>query len=131
LGVFDLQDYIENDVLPEVAGGLGGACGGALINSIPTELDCNAAASVYLAGRFSAAELDAIREGPRKHLACSLIPPPPLQTLPARMIAFAYLHCEAAERQAARHGFPVASMLRAMYPQAPALWSLLEKGVRH
>ena len=50
--IFDLQDFIEDDVLPEIAGGLDG-CAGGLINTVPSEMDCNAAASVYIAGRFS------------------------------------------------------------------------------
>jgi hypothetical protein len=58
-GIFDLQDFIENEILPEIAGGLDG-CGGWLINTIPSEMDCNAAASVYIAERFSADEIQMI-----------------------------------------------------------------------
>lgn len=43
VGIFDLHDFIERDILPEIAGGLDGR-GGGLINIIPTEMDCNAAA---------------------------------------------------------------------------------------
>jgi hypothetical protein len=128
LGIFDLHDFIENDVLPEVAGGLGAECKpGVLINAIPTEMDCNAAASVYVSKRFSAAEVQAIRDSDRRALACSLLPPPPPETLPARMVAFAFVHRSAVEAHAARHGFPVASIL-GMY-SATALWARLEQGL--
>lgn len=64
-GVFDLQDFLENDVLSEVAGGLDG-CGGGLINAVPTEIDSNAAASVFISARFPAHEVQALRTGPRR-----------------------------------------------------------------
>jgi hypothetical protein len=126
VGIFDLHDFIEYDVVQEIAGGLDG-CGGGLINTIPTEMDCNAAASVYVAGRFSHAEIQAIRNGPQRYLACSLIPPLPPETLPARMVAFAYIHRAAVDRHAARRGFPVAMLLRAVHAKAPAYWARLEK----
>jgi hypothetical protein len=129
LGVFDLHDFLEYDVLPEVAGGLDG-CAGTLINSIPDEMDCNAAASVYLAGRFGDAEVQAVRDGPRRYLACSLLLPPPPETLPARMIAFAFVHRAAVERHAARRNFPVASILGAVDGNAPSLWNRLEDGLQ-
>jgi hypothetical protein len=59
--ITDLHDFVEHDVLPEVAGGLNG-CGGALINTIPTEVDCNAAASVYIGERFSELDVQAVRD---------------------------------------------------------------------
>jgi hypothetical protein len=125
-GIFDLQDFIENDILPEIAGGLDG-CAGWLINTIPSEMDCNAAASAHISDRFSVADIQPIRDGPKKYLACSLIPPLPPETLPARMIAFAYLHGAALDRHAARRGFPVSSILRSVYPPAGALWKRLEE----
>ncbi|MCW2984179.1 MAG: hypothetical protein JWR63_1749 [Conexibacter sp.] len=127
LAIFDLQDFIEHDVLPEVVGGLDGCQAGALINTIPTEMDCNAAASVYISKRFSAAEVQAIRDSDRRPLACSLLPPPPPETLPARMVAFAFVHLSAVEAHAARRGFPVASIVR-MY-SARELWERLEQGL--
>jgi hypothetical protein len=128
LGIFDLHDFIEYDILPEIAGGLDG-CGGGLINTVPTEMDSNAAASVYVADRFDTAELQPIRRGPRRYLACSLVPPPPPETLPARMVAFAWIHRVAVERHAARRGFSVESILRSVYPRAPAFWERLEQGL--
>jgi hypothetical protein len=126
LGIFDLHDFIEQDVLPEVAGGLDG-CAGGLINRIPTEIDCNAAASVYIAERFGAAAIQALRDGPRRYLACSFIPPLAPETLPARMIAFAFVHRAAVERHAARRGFSVAAILRVVHPHAAEYWAHLEQ----
>jgi hypothetical protein len=131
LGIFDLHDFIEHDLLPEVAGGLGAECKpGALINTIPTEMDCNAAASVYISQRFSPAEAQAIRDSDRRALACSLLPPPPAETLPARMVAFAFVHRAAVERHAERRGFSVALILGSVDGDAPALWARLEAGLR-
>jgi hypothetical protein len=124
--ITDLHDFVEHDVLPEVAGSLDG-CGGALINAIPTEVDCNAAASVYIAERFSEPEVQAVRDDRnRRQLACSLLPPPAFDTLPARMIAFAYIHRAAVEAHAERRGFDVRSILR-LYDGADDLWQLLEQ----
>lgn len=127
VGIFELHDFIEYDVLQEIAGGLDG-CGGGLINTIPTEMDCNAAASVYIACRFSDAEIQPIRGGPQRYLACSLIPPLPPETLPVRMVAFAFVHRAAVERFAARRGSSVAWILRTVHSAAPAVWAQLEAG---
>lgn len=123
LGVFDVQDFIE-DVMTEVAGGLDG-CAGGLINSIPTEMDCNPAASVYVIARFSDLDVQALRDGARRSLVCSLIPPPSPQTLPARMMAFAFTHRAAVERHADRHGFSVDSILSTLPRDACAVWQRL------
>jgi hypothetical protein len=128
VGVFDLQDFIENGVLAEVAGGLNG-CAGGLINAVPTEVDCNAAASVYITGRFANDAVEPLRSGPRRALACSLIPPAPHDTLVARMIAFAYVYRAAVERHCARRGFPVPEILDTVYRGASAFWERLEQGV--
>jgi hypothetical protein len=127
LGILDIQDFVEADVLPEVAGGLKG-CAGGLINSIPTEMDCNAAASVYVMSRFAEDEIQALRDGSRRNLVCSLIPPPPVATLPARMIAFAFIHGSAVERCAERRGFSVEAILSTLPPEALAIWARLVKG---
>jgi hypothetical protein len=126
VGVFELQDFIEYDLLPEIAAGLDG-CRGWLINTIPSEMDCNAAASVYIAGRFSDAEIQPIRNGQNRYLACSRIPPLPPETLPARMTAFAYIHRSAVERIAARRGHPAATVLRSVYAKAQAYWVRLDE----
>jgi hypothetical protein len=128
LGIFDLHDFIEHDILPEVAGGLDGRAGG-LINTIPTEMDCNAAASVYISKQFSATDVQAIRDSGRRYLACSLLPPPPPGTLPARMIAFIYLHRAAFERHAERRGFSTGAILRSVYSEGREFWARLDLGL--
>lgn len=129
VGIGDLHDFLEHAVLPEVAGDLDG-CAGALINSLPDEIDCNAAASIYVASRFSAAEVQAIRDGPRQNLVCSLIPPAPPETLPARMVAFAFVYRAAVERYARRSDFSATAIVGLAHNLAPALWARLEEGLR-
>ena len=124
--IFELQDFLEYDVLKEIAGALDG-CGGGLINTIPSEMDCNAAASVYIARRFSNAEIQPIRNGPNRYLACSLLPPLPRDTLPARMTAFAYIHRATVDRIAVRRGYSAAMVLRSVHPKAQAYWVRLEE----
>jgi hypothetical protein len=126
--IFDLQGFIEDDVLAEIAGGLDG-CNGGLINTVPSEMDCNAAASVYIAGRFTPAEIQPIRNGPNRFLACSLIGPLPPEMLPSRMIAFAYVHRAAVERHAERRGFSVTSILFSLDRNARDYWVRLEQGM--
>jgi hypothetical protein len=121
VGVSDLQDFIENDVLCEVAGGLDG-CAGGLINAVPTEIDCNAAAAIYIAGRFSPDELAHLRNGDRRFLACSLIPPASHDTLIVRMIAFVYIYRAAVERHCARRDFPVPMILDSVHRGAGDIW---------
>lgn len=109
-----------------MAGGLKG-CAGALINSMPDEIDCNAAAAVYVRRRFSPADVQAIRDGSRRYLVCSPRRP---KTLPARMVAFAFVYREAVERHAKRRNFSAASILGSVHGYAEALWARLEEGLR-
>jgi hypothetical protein len=85
--IFDLQQLLEGGVLPYRAVLLEG-CAGSLINGVPTEIDANAAASVYVSARFTAEEVGALRGGDRRPLACSLVGPEQFETLPARMVAY-------------------------------------------
>jgi hypothetical protein len=126
--IFDLQGFIEDDILPEIVGGLDG-CAGGLINTVPSEMDCNAAASVYIMRRFSPAEIHPLRTGRNRFLACSLIGPPPPETLPRRMVAFAYVHRAAVERHAERRGFPVTTILFTLDRSARDYWVRLDEGL--
>ena len=125
--ICDMRDFVLEHVLREVAHDLDG-CGG-LVNQIPTEIDCNAAASVYVASRFPAEEVQKLRDGQRRHLACSLIPPAPPETLPARMVAFAFVYRAAVERHAQRRGETLSSLLSSLDPKAPDVWAQLEAGL--
>ena len=123
--IFDLQDFIENDVLTEIAGGLDG-CGGGLINH--PERDGLQRSSIGLHREpVQLAEIQPIRNGPNRFLACSLIGPLPPETLPTRMIAFAYIHRAAVERHAERRGFSVTSILFSLDRKARDYWVRLEE----
>jgi hypothetical protein len=126
--IFDLQHFLERDVLPHKAGGLDG-CAGSLINAVPTEIDANAAASVYITGRFTEDDLATLRQSQRSSLGCSIIGPEPFDSLPARMIAFAFIHRSAVHALAAVSERPVADMLDERFPDAAALWARLEQGL--
>jgi hypothetical protein len=121
LAIFDIQDYLENSVLPEVAGGLDG-CAGGLINSIPTEMDANAAASIYLTSRFDADDLTRLRNSERRYLACSLLPPAAPSTLLVRMAAFAVVHRGGVEAHAARTPFTAEAILGSVNTELGRLW---------
>jgi hypothetical protein len=86
--IFKLYDFIKDDALPYRAGGLDG-CAGDLINAIPSEIDANAAASMHLWERHPD-EVARICDSNCRALACSLVGPEPFETLPARMVAFAF-----------------------------------------
>jgi hypothetical protein len=127
--ITQLQDFIEHGVLPYAAGGLDG-CAGGLVNTIPTEVDCNAAASVYIAGRFSPDEVQRIRDGDRRALACSLLPPDPPETLPARMLAFAFIYRGAVIAYAAQQGSEVGEVIDGYFGDGAAeTWARLEAGM--
>jgi hypothetical protein len=124
-----LQHFIEREVLPHKAGSLDG-CGGQLVNSIPTEIDCNAAAAVYVSARFTGEEVDALRGGDRRQLACSHLPPEPAETLPARMLAFAFVHRSAVAAYANARGVKVADLLDGYFGDgATWIWARLEAGL--
>lgn len=102
LGPHDLA----RDVLSVIAGGLDG-CAGLLLNSLPVEMDCNAAASVYVWRRFSHDELAPLLNDDRRRLVCSRVPPQHPRTLRARSVAFMFIHRQAAEKLGAlrcQHG---------------------------
>lgn len=103
-------------------------CASALADAGLRPMACGAA-PVYVANRFSADEVQAIRGGSRHQLACSPIPPPSPETLPSRMIAFAFVYRAAVERHAELAGFSIAKILNTLHPRAPDLWARLEQGL--
>jgi hypothetical protein len=128
--IFDLQRFIENCVLPYRAALLEG-CGGPLVNGVPTEIDCNAAASVYVSARFTAEEVATLRSGRRKPLACSLVGPEPFETLPTRMVAYVHIHRSCAEAYVKEYEpqRSVSELLEERYPDAAEVWAYLERGL--
>jgi hypothetical protein len=129
-GIFDLQRLLEEGVLPYRAALLEG-CAGSLINGVPTEIDANAAASVYVSARFTAEEVGALRSGDRRPLACSLVGPEPFETLPARMVAYLFIHRSCAEAFVKEHdpARSVRDVLDARYPGAGEVWAHLNQPV--
>lgn len=66
-----------------------------------------------------------LRENDRRRLACSLIGPADTVTLPARMVAFLFVHRAAVERHAERRNFSVTSILASVWPGAVPIWRRL------
>lgn len=122
-GIFNLYDVIKLGVLPHKAGGLAG-CGGFYINSIPAEQDANAAAAMYLESRHPEAT-QAIRDSEQRNLACSILPPEPVATLQARMLAYLALFPSACAAYAAAEGTDFADLLDNRHSGSGAIWRAL------
>lgn len=102
-------------------------CAGGLINAMPTELDANAAAAMHLRERYQDRVADVCLSD-WSVLGCSLLGPEPLDTLPARMVAFAFIHRGGCAK-ATQTGMPLAAILDDCYEGASELWSSLEAGL--
>jgi hypothetical protein len=79
---------IAENVLSERVGGLTG--GGFLYQTIPVEIDANAAAAIFVRGRYGTERIDELLNAGDSTSAAlrSLVGPPPLDTLPNRMIRY-------------------------------------------
>ncbi|MGI9658425.1 MAG: hypothetical protein ACR2OD_05910, partial [Gaiellaceae bacterium] len=128
VALWALTDLV-GDVLAETVGESPG--GAALYNASPVELDASAAAAWFVRRRYGddiAMELldsaHAEADGPnlRLHLG-----PGPLETLPARMLAFLWQFPAACTAFEHRTGTPVALALEAVWPGAEQIWSRLER----
>ena len=122
-GLFDLYNVIRFGVFPHQAGGLPG-CAGAYMPAIPAERDANAAAAMYLLEHHPDAAAE-IRNGERRNLACSILPPEPHHTLPVRMVAFMALHPSACAALAAEEGEDFPDLLDRAFPGAGAMWDTI------
>jgi hypothetical protein len=80
---------------------------------IPLEMDANAASSVFVRDRFGAARIDELlRAGAKDGSALrSLVGPPPIETLPERMIRFSTTMPDLCERFAQRNDFAFTTLL--------------------
>jgi hypothetical protein len=76
---------------------------------------------MYLA-RHHPDAMDRIRMSDNRYLACSNIAPPSPDTLPRRMVAFAFIHADACEMVAQRDGVSVTQLLERAFPGAGGLW---------
>jgi hypothetical protein len=85
--LMELSGIAEN-VISERVGGLKG--GAFLYQTIPVEMDANAAAASFVRARYGADRIDELLRAGDKDSAAfrSLVGPPPLETLPDRMIRY-------------------------------------------
>jgi hypothetical protein len=105
------------------AGELDG-CAGSLINTIPFEEDCNAAASAHVWARYPD-EAKAMCRGDRRHLACSRVGPQPFDTLPARTVAWMYAHSDLVTAYVADKNVDFRSALDARAKGTGSLWAAI------
>jgi hypothetical protein len=123
-GIFRLYDVVHS-VLSVKAAGLDG-CAGMYINGIPSEQDANAAAAIFLR-RHHTDRIDALcQDENSRQLACSLMPPEPVETLAARMVAYTWLfrNCCLGIMEEQEQSFDEA--LDAACPGAGAYWRRLD-----
>ena len=120
-----LQTLILDDVLGRKAGGLDG-CAGLYVNALPNEQDANAAAATFLRRRHPDA-VERLCGDPDLHpLACSLVGPEPLETLPVRMVAHAWLFRDMCEHAARDANTTFAALLDQRIAGAGSFWRHLE-----
>jgi hypothetical protein len=125
LGVrHDMLYDIALDLLRLKAGGLDG-CAGWLINTIPAEEDCNDAAAIYLREHHADAVADMCR-GDFRHLACSLVGPQPIETLPARTVAWMFVHSDLCAQRVEGTGWSFGEILSSADARDRELWGAIE-----
>lgn len=136
--VSHLQEFLLYNVLAYRGNGVPSA----LVNATPMETDCNAASSTYVRGRFTEAEVRAVARGPRRQLVASLVPPGPVEMLPARTVSFAFQHREGVDAIVARRHeegytqWTASKVLEDLHTGGGAMWAALESmpaapGYRH
>jgi hypothetical protein len=124
--IFDLYDLLLREVLPAKAGGLDG-CLGMYFNAIPAEQDANAAAAIFVHDQQGDDAIAALcRDPDYRNLGCSLLGAQPLDTLPARMVAFAFTHRDCCELVAKSYDGDFAEVLDNRFEGAGDLWRRLE-----
>ncbi len=109
VGVFELQDFLEYHILPEIAGGSTAA--EAAYQQDPQRDHRNAAASVYIASRFSDAEIQPIRDGPN-NTSRARSSSPAAGDASATHDRIRLIHRDTVDCIAARRGCPAAMVLR-------------------
>jgi len=122
--LFQLYDLLRDEILTRKIGGLAG-CSGAYINAIPSEQDANAAAAMFLRKHHPQAVSDLCKDKDRQLLACSLVGPEAIETLPARMVAYMSLHRERCADVAKSRGHSFADVLDGTFPGAGGYWQRL------
>ncbi len=122
-GIFRLYD-IAHSVLAVKAAGLG--CAGMYINAIPCEQDANAASAMFLRRHHTDTISGLCQDGDARQLACSLMGPEPIATLPARMVAHIWLYRDCCLGLVEEHEQSFDEVLEAAFPRAGAYWRRLD-----
>lgn len=113
------------EILRLKVGGLRG-CAGMYINAMPHEHDANAAASTFLLEHHGPAA-SLLRADPNlQQLACSLVAPEPLETLPARMVAHLWLYRTSCQAFAEACGRPFGELVDDRFAGCGDYWRALE-----
>jgi hypothetical protein len=121
--IFDLGTLVQNVVARRFGGRPGG---GYIYGLLPHEHDANAAAARHVAQRHHDEAERLLAAGhPAAGLFRSLTGPGPMDTLPARIVAFAYLYADLADAHAADRGTDFASLLDTMWAGAGQFWRRL------
>jgi hypothetical protein len=102
--------FLIRSVLGLKVGGRDG-CWGMFHNAMPFEQDANAAAAVYLRTRHPESVAALCRHKDHQALACSNVGPEPMETLPRRMIAFAFQFRGLCDQYASEAGFTFRDIL--------------------
>jgi len=123
-GIFRLYD-LAYSVLAVRAAGLDG-CASMYINAVPIEQDANAASAMFLRRYHPDTIADLCLDAGSRQLACSLMGPERIETLPARMIAYIWLFraCCVGIMEEEEQSFDQA--LETAYPGAGAYWRRLD-----
>jgi hypothetical protein len=116
---------MAEEVIRERVGGLAG--GGFLYQVIPVEMDANAAAAQFVRGRFGSERIDALLQAGDKDGSAfrSLVGPPPIETLPERMIQFLATVPDLCQLYAARTDFSFPTLLDVHWRGAGRIWRRL------
>lgn len=117
--------HLAMRVLALRVGGLPG--GGFLYQTIPNELDANAAAATFVRARYGDDRIDALLEARDDDGALfrSSVGPAPLETLPERLMAFFLMHRDLCEKFAQESGFSFRRLLDLEWQGAGEVWHAL------
>jgi hypothetical protein len=118
---------VAEHVIAEPVGDLPG--GGFLYQVIPAEMDANAAAAVFVRGRYGDDRInELLKEGDKDGSAFrSLVGPAAIDTLPERTIRFLATMPDLCDRYAESADLSFSALLRAHWPGAELIYERLVK----
>ena len=114
--------HLAMKVLAIRVGGLAG--GGLLYNTIPNELDANAAAAMFVRARYGDERVNTLLTARDEDSALfrSLVGPGPLESLPERLFGFFIAHRDLCKRFAEGAGFGFVQLLDLEWNGAGRIW---------